>query len=113
AAINAAAVGRPGRRRAGELVAAAERIAQQIDDPYTRASALLGGAFKSFFLGEWRAARERMGLAEGILRSKCRAVEWEIAQAQTIACNTQILMGELREASRRVPVVLEEARARS
>jgi tetratricopeptide (TPR) repeat protein len=112
AASNAAAVGEPGRRRAGELVAAAERIAQQIDDPYTRAHALVGGAFMSFFLGEWRAAREKTVQAETILRSRCRAVEWELASVQAIGCAALIQNGELRSAAMRVPVLLEEARAR-
>jgi serine/threonine protein kinase/tetratricopeptide (TPR) repeat protein len=113
AATNAAAVGEPGRRRAGDLVAAAERIAQQVDDPYTRASAHMGGAFMSFFLGEWRTAREKTGLAEGILRGHCRAVEWELSYVQNVSCNSQILIGDLRAAAQRVPVILEEARARS
>jgi eukaryotic-like serine/threonine-protein kinase len=113
AASNAAAVGEPGRRRAGELVRAAERIAAQIDDPYTRARALLGAAFMHFFLGEWRPARDKTSQAEVILRARCRAVEWELASAQAIACNALILTGELREAAQRLPGILEEARARS
>ena len=113
AASNAAVVGEPGRPRAGELLAAAERIAQQIDDPYARASALLGRALTSFYLGEWQVAREKMAEAEVILRSRCRAVEWELAHAQSMSASSQILMGELRDAARRVPVILEEARARS
>jgi serine/threonine protein kinase len=113
AASNAAARGEPGRQRASELVRAAERIAEQIDDPYSRASALMGGAFTHFFLGEWRAARTKLGQAEVILRSRCRAVEWELTNAQAMGCNVLILIGELREASLRVPGILEDARARS
>jgi serine/threonine protein kinase/tetratricopeptide (TPR) repeat protein len=113
AASNAAAVGEPGRRRSGELVRAAERIAEQIDDPYARASALVGAAFMHFFLGEWRTARDRTTKAEALLRTRCRAVEWELAHVQTIACNTLILTGDLRDAAQRVPGILEGARARS
>ncbi len=113
AASNAAAVGEPGRRRAGDLVHAAEEIARQIDDPYTRARALMGAAVAHFFLGEWRTAREKTAQAEPILRTRCRAVEWELTYAETIGCNSLILTGELREAALRIPAILEAARARS
>ena len=66
-----------------------------------------------FFLGEWRRARDKLEQAEVILRSRCRAVEWELANTRTMACNMLILTGELREAALRVPGLLEEARARS
>jgi serine/threonine protein kinase len=112
ASSSVAAAGEPGRCRAVRLVGAAERIAEQIDDPYSRACAMLGGAFVHFFLGEWRVARSKAAQAEPLLRTRCRGVQYELTMAQNIFCNVLILMGELREAALRVPGLLEDARAR-
>ncbi|HLK36444.1 MAG TPA: protein kinase [Polyangiaceae bacterium] len=112
AAGNTAARGEVARGRADELAHAAERVAAQVDDPHGRALALLAAGFVHFFMGEWRGAREKLAEAETILRARCRAVAWELANAQAWICNALILSGQLREAARRVPPALEEARAR-
>jgi len=112
AAGNLAARGESGRRRADEMVRAAQRAAAQVDDPHGRALASLAAGFVHFFLGEWRSARTQLEEAESLLRSRCRAVAWELANAEAWICNVLILSGELREAIRRVPAIMEEARAR-
>ncbi len=113
AAGNVAARGEAGRKRADDLVHAAERVAAQVEDPQGRALALLAAGFVHFFLGEWRSARTKLEESDAIFRTHCRAVAWELANTQAWTCNVLILSGELREASRRVPGILEEARARS
>ncbi len=112
AAGNVAARGEGGRKRADDLVRAAERVALQVDDPHGRALAMLAAGFVHFFLGEWRSARTKLEEADAILRTHCRAVAWELASTQAWTCNVLILSGELREASRRIPGIVEEARAR-
>jgi eukaryotic-like serine/threonine-protein kinase len=112
AAGNAAARGEGGRGRAEELVHAAERIAQEIDEPRPRALALLAAGTVHFLLGEWRSARSKLESADSVLRESCRAVAWELATSQSWTCNVLILSGELSEASRRVPALMDEARDR-
>jgi hypothetical protein len=112
AAMNVAARGEGARQRAGKLVRAAERAAAQVDDPHGRALALLAAGFVHFFMGEWRNAHAKLAEADAILRARCRAVAWELANAQAWTCNALILSGELREAALRIPAILEEARAR-
>jgi serine/threonine protein kinase len=112
AAANMAARGESARHRADALVRAAQRIAAQVDDPHGRALALLAAGSVHFFLGEWRSARTQLEEAEALLRTRCRAVAWELANTQAWTCNVLILSGELRDASRRVPAIVEEARAR-
>lgn len=112
AAGNVAARGESARRRADALVRAAQQVAAQVDDPHGRALALLAGGFVHFFLGEWRGARAKLEEAEAILRTRCRAVAWELANTQAWTCNVLILSGELRDATRRVPGIVEEARSR-
>ena len=91
---------------------ASQRAAAQADDPHARALALLAAGFVHFFLGEWRRARASLEEAETVLRAQCRAVAWELANTQVWTCNVLILSGELREATRRIPGLVEEARAR-
>jgi serine/threonine protein kinase len=112
AASNAATRGERSRSRAEDLVRTAERIAQEIDDPRVRALALLGSGTVHFLLGEWRSARSKLERADRLLRESCRAVAWELASTQSWTCNVLILSGELSEASRRVPALMEEARGR-
>ncbi len=112
AAGNAAARGEAGRRRADELVRAAQRIAKQVDDPHGHALARLVAGMSHFFLGQWRDAWTKLDEADAILRTACRAVAWELAHAEVWSCNALILSGELRKASLRVPPALEAARAR-
>jgi serine/threonine protein kinase len=112
AASNAATRGEAGRKRANELVGAAQRIAAQVDDPHGHALAHLVAGLVHFFLGEWRNAKAKLGEADAILRTRCRAVAWELAHTEAWTCNALILSGELRKASSRIPAALEEARAR-
>jgi eukaryotic-like serine/threonine-protein kinase len=109
---NAASRGEGGRSRAEDLVRASERIAQEIDEPRPRALALLAAGTVHFLLGEWRSARSDLERADRILRESCRAVAWELANTQSWTCNVLILSGELREAARRVPALMDEARGR-
>ena len=112
AAANTAARGEPGRRRAHELVGAAQRIAAQVDDPHGHGLAHLAAGMVSFFLGQWQSARAKLDEADAILRTRCRAVSWELAHAEVWSCNALILGGELRAASLRVPAALDAALAR-
>jgi ATP/maltotriose-dependent transcriptional regulator MalT len=65
------------------------------------------------FSGEWRAAQAILDAAEQIIRERCRGVHWELANAVAWSANALILCGELKEAARRVPEVLHEARERA
>ena len=111
-ASNYSVRGEPGRARAEDLVRAAERVAQEIDEPRPRALALLAAGTVHFFLGEWRSARSDLERAEKVLRESCRAVAWELSNTTAWTCNVLILSGDLREAARRVPVLMEEAKTR-
>jgi len=112
AAMNTASRGEPARGRAEDLVSEAERVAHAVDDPHALGLALLAAGAVHFFLGEWRSARSKLERADKTLRERCRAVAWELANAQVWACNVLILSGELAEAGRRVPALMDEALGR-
>ena len=40
-----------------------------------------------FFLGEWRSALAKLDEADAILRTRCRAVAWELAHTEVWSCN--------------------------
>lgn len=114
-AFEASAVATPGRRgrqRAEALTRAAAALATQTGDPHTMALAKLSGSYIPFFMGEWREARTRFEEAERLLRDECLGVAWEMGNCQQCWLNTVILLGDLVEATRRVPGIMTEARER-
>lgn len=112
AASNTATRGEAARGRAEELVREAERIAESVDQPHAMGLALLAAGTVHFFLGEWRSARSKLERADKMFRDRCRAVTWELANTSAWTCNVLILSGEIAEAARRVPALLDEALGR-
>jgi tetratricopeptide (TPR) repeat protein len=112
-ASNAAAVGAGSRDRIERLVRTAEGLALRSQDPHGSALAKIAGGLVRAFSGEWRAAQRMLDDAEVILRGRCRAVTWELTNAQAWSCNSLILCGDLPEAAARVPGLIQEALERS
>ena len=112
-ASNAAAVGARSRERIERLVRTAESLALRSQDPHGSALAKIAGGLVHAFSGEWRAAQRMLDEAEVILRERCRAVTWELTNAQAWSCNSLILCGDLPAASARVPALIREAQERS
>ncbi|HKO50748.1 MAG TPA: protein kinase [Polyangiaceae bacterium] len=112
-ASNAAAVGAGSRDRIERLVRTAEGLALRSQDPHGSALAKIAGGLVRVFSGEWRAAQRLLDEAEVILRERCRAVTWELTNAQAWSCNSLILCGDLPKATARVPALIREAQERS
>lgn len=111
-AANTVAVGDGSRERSERHVRRAEELATRIHDPHGMALAKLTAGLVRFFVGEWRSSNKVLDEAAALLRERCSAVAWELDNAETWSCNALILMGELGETSRRVPVFIKEARER-
>jgi len=112
-ASNAAAVGAGSRDRIERLVRTAEGLALRSQDPHGSALAKIAAGLVRAFSGEWRAAQRTLDEAEVILRERCRAVTWELTNAQAWSCNSLILCGDLPEAAARVPALIRQAQERS
>jgi len=112
-ASNAAAVGARSRGRSERLVRTAEALALRSQDPHGAALAKIAGGLVRVFSGEWRAAQRMLDEAEVILRERCRAVTWELTNAQAWSQNALILCGDLPAAAARMPALLREAAERS
>ena len=112
-ASNAAAVGAGSRERIERLVRTAEGLALRSQDPHGSALAKIAGGLVCAFSGEWRAAQRMLDEAEVILRERCRAVTWELTNAQAWSQNSLILCGDLPAATARMPALMREALERS
>jgi hypothetical protein len=62
--------------------------------------------------GRWTEARELCQLAEATLRERCTGVVWEITSAQIFHLAALFFLGEVKELSRRLPALLDEAEER-
>jgi eukaryotic-like serine/threonine-protein kinase len=109
---NLAAAGSGARDRAERMVRTAEDLAARSGDPAGLAMARSAAGMVRVFSGEWRSSQRVLEEAETILRDKCRGVTFELTNTLAWICNALILCGELEEAARRVPEILQEARER-
>jgi serine/threonine protein kinase len=108
-ASHVSSAGGPSQRRVARLAQAAEKIAQQLDDPY-----LLGGIFvahgvAAYMSGLWKQAGELLDRAAAIHRTQCTGATFEVDSSTTFSLWSLQFRGELAELSRRWPVVLKEA----
>jgi len=110
---NAAAVGAGSRERIERLVRTAEGLALRSQDPHGTALAKIAGGLVRAFSGKWRPAQRMLDEAEVILRERCRAVTWELTNAQAWSQNALILCGDLPAAGARMPALIREAMERS
>ncbi len=109
---NCAAASSGSRDRVERMVRTAEELAARSADPAGLAMARVAAGMVRCFCGEWRSAQRVLEEAEKILRERCTGVTWELTNTLAWICNALILSGELKEAARRVPLILQEARER-
>ena len=108
-ASHVSSAGGPSQRRVATLAQAAEKIAQQLADPY-----LLGGIFTAhgvaaYMSGQWKRGGELLDRAAAIHRTQCTGATFEFDSSTTFSLWSLQFRGELAELSRRWPVVLKDA----
>jgi hypothetical protein len=101
------------RRRTEELLRAAETLAQQLAQPYPAAVVALAKGIADALEGRWQSARTLCDQAEGIFRTHCTGVMWELSTAHRFALWPLMFLGEVAEMGRRLPALLKEARERN
>jgi hypothetical protein len=99
----------PGNER---LIAMAEPLAARVSNPEARALIILGRGSAAYMQGQWAMSRELCEQATEILRAQCTRVAWQIDTAQFYTLLVLFYMGEVGELTRRIPVLLKEARER-
>jgi serine/threonine protein kinase len=101
------------RRRTNELLRAAETLAQQLAQPYPTAIVTLAKGIADALEGRWQSARALCDQAEGIFRTPCTGVMWELSTAHRFALWPLMFLGEVAEIGRRLPGLIKEARERN
>jgi hypothetical protein len=101
------------RRRTDALLSAAEALAQQLGQPYPAALVALARGIADALEGRWQSARALCDQAEGIFRTHCTGVMWELSTAHRFALWPMMFLGEVAEIGRRLPALIKEARERN
>jgi hypothetical protein len=99
-------------RRAHEMLALAESLADRSGDPHARGFARLVKGSMACMSGDWDAARDRCEEAARLLRDRCAGVPTEIATADSYVVTTAFYQGDHATLIDRAPRILDEALAR-
>jgi tetratricopeptide (TPR) repeat protein len=100
------------RHRAHAIGEMAQQLADRLGSPLALGLVAISRGTAAHLLGEWRSALEHCERAEPILRERCTGVGWELAIAHLYSLLSLQYLGELGELSRRLPVLIKEARER-
>jgi hypothetical protein len=98
--------------RVDALLAQADELAHQLDDPYVFGFTHLARGIALFLRGDWQASRVACQAAEAIFVSRPVLASWELASARLFTLWSVITLGEHRELTRRVPALIAEAEGR-
>ena len=104
--------GSRGRARTQVLLGRTAELAQRVGHPHTLALASFAEGIARFQDGRFKETRDACACALDILRERCTGVAWELDTMQFYELLGLLFLGELRELSRRVPALIEDARAR-
>jgi len=100
------------RRRTQSLLQQAMTLAERVNHPHATGLARFAAGIAAFQQERFKEAHEWCERAIEILRARCTGVAWELDTMHFYTLLSLLFMGELRELSRRLPAVLQEARAR-
>ena len=106
------AAGGANAKRSARLLAEAERLAQELDQPYHLAWAAGAGGIVAALEGRWTTALERCTAGVAGFRDRCVGVAWEVAILNWFSMWSLAYLGKLDELMRRVPAQLVDAEIR-
>ena len=98
--------------RMHQALTMASGLAETCGNPHAVALVNLVDGMGAFLSGKWARARTTLEGAEALLRERCSGVAWELATARLMGCASMYFLGEIRELSQRLPVLLQNAHAR-
>ena len=104
--------GRRARVRSRRLGEMAQALAERVNHPQALGLVSLARGTAAHLSGDWRTALELCERAERILDERCTGVGWELAATHLYSLLALYYLGELGELSRRLPMLLQEARER-
>ena len=101
--------GGPVRKRTDELIAEAQKLAEEVGDPRCIGLAHLAAGGAALLRGEYKQATSILLDAEKVLLEQCTGVMWERTTCQSFLLSCFIYLGDLREVSRRLPRMVSDA----
>lgn len=105
----AATGGSHSAERSEKLLAAAERIAREVEDPYVLAWAAGAQGLVAALEGRWETALDRCSAGIAIFERHCVGVAWELAIMSWFSLMSLAYLGRIEELGRRVARQLVEA----
>ena len=108
-AAQAAVPGRKGRRHAQSIAQRAEALANKVGHQHAIALSLWASGVGAYCVGHWKKSAELCERSAEILRERCTGVTWELSIAHRFLLGSFLLLGELGEIARRVPMLLASA----
>ncbi|MBX3248045.1 MAG: protein kinase [Myxococcales bacterium] len=103
----------PPMRRAGAMLARAQREADASGDPYLRAFVALSQASAELAHYRFRETHDHAAFADALLREHCSGVPWELSTAHHLLGMSAWNLGRYRSLAERAPRWVREARERS
>lgn len=100
------------RSSARRFEALSAALSARVDTPQALAMQLLADSIAACATGQWNRAQSSSERALTTLRDHCVGVNWEMSIAQNMFIWSLMYRGQLGELSRRVPLLLEDARRR-
>jgi hypothetical protein len=101
--------GGPARLRAEALLAAAERLAQDVGTPQARGFLAMSRGMTEYLAGNWRPALDYFVRADKTFREECTGAMWELDRTQAFRLWSLLWLGEFPELARRLPRILRDA----
>ncbi len=111
-AAHSATDGLRSHRRTARVLAGADLLAGQVDEPYPLGMVALAHGAAFYLECRWKEAHAHCDRACDIFRERCTGVHWERNTATAFGLWALSHMGELAELDRRWPRLLAEARDR-
>jgi eukaryotic-like serine/threonine-protein kinase len=101
--------GGPTRERSARLTEKALALAQKTGNQHALGLAMLTRGMAAYLVGQWRSAVELCEKALEILHEGCVGVTWEVASGHNFLTSALVYLGEIRQLSHRIPVLLDDA----
>jgi tetratricopeptide (TPR) repeat protein len=104
-----ASPGRRGLRRARLFSAKADALARKVGKPHPIGLSILMAGITAYCSGQWRRGAALCEEAEVILREQCTGTAWEVTSAHSFLLRSLSFLGEIKEVTRRMPVLIAAA----
>jgi hypothetical protein len=102
--------GEPNRKRTTRFLKEAHALSEKVGNPHLKGLVTMNEAAAAYLVGEWKKAYELCERAAEIFRDQCTGVNWEITTSHRFLLNSLMFLGELKEISLRLPVLLAAAK---